>query len=867
MNYEKYLNAFKPSESLSDKHLNDWLKSGVDEKTARVCRTSVAGDSWVVFVWDLWRKNGFGFIARYDNEAIEENRYPNKEENETPKYRLSPELGNRFYYPPIKGIDWAAIAKDPTIDIGITEGIKKAVKLTLEGLPTIGLFGVYNWLRKPNEEEKQLAKIRKEEPKSQPIDDFNLFKWNKRRVTIFFDGDKWDKWNVLHAEARLWKYLTKSLHTDCRIANITKQFYEVTKAKGIDDVLALPKQNPKETLQLLLSRATTVPPGFAALKTEKGVNYDDIVYNIAKYLIEDYIFIGLKRGVFSFQKGYYKLIEDAHFIKHEAIKLLEQAQYTPSTHILSDISNLIPSICRIPGTKVNPENMHNVNNRILKLNLQEETIEFIEHNPDVIFTFMAEANYSADMDCSMAKQFLDSVMPDKDHQILFLEALSFSMFPALRQKMEYTKMIVMFGEGSNGKTILIGFCMRLIGLDAFGSTSLDQINSGDKFQASSLYLKRVNFSSENDATIIKETKILKAITSGKDGDMIDVEFKHVNPFKAKVCPILFVAVNKQLSLPADRTPALERRLNFIDFPFKFVDEPKPDTNERKKDSTLENKELTKPIVDGLLYLTVEAAKELIKRGKPWNVGVEEGVKEAALRGSHFERFIHECIEPHPEAKTPSKDCWDCYISFGIEEGIAEEFTDKHGNTKPVWHDNKYDTPCKSGDALTKKLLKYFKKQIKLDWMHHPNGKKDRAIKGIRLKVRQDDEEETLAYQENNPSDIGCTPVRQDKQIIIGESNNTNTLNTIKSTPTPPINNNNVAYWRTSPENTDLEEDTPTDLCNTDGVLKDQKYAKWTEDKHLEAKTGPTLPKVSEEDMARVRKAIKDEYKKVFGENP
>lgn len=416
-----------------------------------------------------------------------------------------------------------------------------------------------------------------EKPKSEPIEDFNLFKWNKRKVTIFFDGDKWDKWSVLHAEAWLWKHL-KLLHTNCRVANLTKQFYEITKAKGIDDVLVWAKQNAKETLKILLSRATTVPPGFAALDDE----YAETAYNTAKYLIEDVRLIGLKRGVFSFQNGYYKLIEDVHFIKHETVKLLEQAHWTPSTHILSEISNLIPSICRTPETKVNPENMHNAKNGILKLNLQEETIDFIEHDPDVIFTFMAEANYKIDMDCSMAQQFLDGIMPNKDHQILFLEALSFAMFPALRQKMEYTKMIIMFGEGSNGKTILIGFCMRMIGLNAFGSTSLDQINSGDKFQVSSLYLKRVNFSSENDTTIIKETKNLKAITSGKDGDMIDVEFKHVNPFKAKVCPILFVAVNKQLTLPADRTPALERRLNFIDFPFKFVDEPKPDTNERKK---------------------------------------------------------------------------------------------------------------------------------------------------------------------------------------------------------------------------------------------------------------------------------------------
>ena len=156
--YKKYLSAFKPSDSLLARHLHDWLRSGVDEKTVREelkVRTSVAGDSWVILVRNLENTKTLGCIARYDDAAIKENRYPSKKENETPKYRASSELGNRFFYPHIKGIDWVAIAKDPSIDIGMTEGIKKAVKLTLEGLPTIGLFGVYNWLGEPKEEEEE----------------------------------------------------------------------------------------------------------------------------------------------------------------------------------------------------------------------------------------------------------------------------------------------------------------------------------------------------------------------------------------------------------------------------------------------------------------------------------------------------------------------------------------------------------------------------------------------------------------------------------------------------------------------------------------------------------------------------------------
>jgi len=677
-----------------------------------------------------------------------------------------------------------------------------------------------------NENKNEDKEAKNEKPKTSPIKDFKDIKWNKRKVYIFFDSDKWDKWSVLHAEASLWKHLTRRCHANCKVVNMTEQLYEKTKAKGIDDLLALEGQEPKKTLEVLMSRATSVPPGFAAIKNKQPI----IAYHLAKYIAEANQMIGLARGIFAFKDGYYKFIERANLIKHIAKELLEQSHYVPVSGLLSEIYNQIPVVSYESDKDVNPENMHNVNNGILKLSLEDGSIEFLPSDPKIIFTFKAEANYKPDIDCLLAQKFLDEIMPDQKHQRLYLEALAFAILPALRQLMEYTKMIAMFGEGANGKTVLIGFAMRLVGYDACGSTSLDQINYGDKFQLSSLYQKRANFSSENDSTIIKETKTLKLITSGKDGDMVDVEFKFANSFKAKINPIMFFAVNKELSLPADRTAALLRRLAFVDFPYKFVDNPEPGTNERKKNNRLESKEFTQPIVDGLLYLTIEAARELIKRGKPFDEGISEGVRNAALRGSHFERFLHEHIELDPEAKTPSKEIFDDYVNFCIGEGIADEYFDAKGNLKPNWDKDTYDKPCKRADGLTKRLLKHFKSKIKQDWIHHINGKKDRAIKGIKLKVRQNDDEETMAYQENSSSTVGCTPVRQDSKHYYGGGNNGDTSKIIQPNSTQAINNDDVAYLRTDTENTEIEEGTPTDSDNNDGVPNNDKYKKWTEDK-------------------------------------
>lgn len=564
-----------------------------------------------------------------------------------------------------------------------------------------------------------------------------------------------------------------------------------------------------KALESLISKATTVPPGFASIC--RGPNNNPIIaYHLAQYIIEDQQIIGLAKGLFKFTEGYYKFLERPEFIKKDASKLISQSNAIPTIGLLNEFSSQLFVLSCTEDKEVNPGNMHIMQNGILKLNIANKSIDFIKHNPNIIFTFKSEAGYNLNQDCQTAQKFLDEVLPDKNHQKLFLEALGFAIFPALRQKIEYTKATLMYGAGSNGKTLLQGFCIRMIGPDACSSTSLDQIIGRDKFQIGSMYLKRANFSSENESAIIKETKMLKAITSGKDGDMVDVEFKFVNPFKAKVNPILIFAVNKELFLPESRTFALERRLNFIDFPNIFSNNPKD--GEKLADNRLEDKDFTQPIVDGLLGLTIKAVEELLKRGHPWEEGTKESLKKAILKGSHIERFIDAHIVPDREAKTSSKEVYGQYLEFCFEEGLAEENYDRNNELKPKWHDDRYDKTCKSSFVLTKNLCKRLAKhKIKPGFLN-----KERCIERIRLIERQDNEEETMAYQENPTSTVNYTPERRTEGNNYS-GNNIDASNSSRSNSAQTINNDDVAYSRISPDNIGLDLGTPSVRLSPDGV--------------------------------------------------
>ena len=66
------------------------------------------------------------------------------------KYGQRKDTAPRAYFAPSlpRGMTWAKIAKDPTVPLVFTEGEKKAAKACKEGIPTIGLGGVWSFKSK-----------------------------------------------------------------------------------------------------------------------------------------------------------------------------------------------------------------------------------------------------------------------------------------------------------------------------------------------------------------------------------------------------------------------------------------------------------------------------------------------------------------------------------------------------------------------------------------------------------------------------------------------------------------------------------------------------------------------------------------------
>lgn len=112
---------------------------------------------------------------------------PKNRKGQEVKYLQPKDSANRLYFPP-------CVALQSDAPVWLTEGEKKALKLTKEGFPCIGLGGVWSW-RHGGRGYRQ--------GRGRGIPDLNLVAWVAREVTIVFDSDAATNTMVALAEREL----------------------------------------------------------------------------------------------------------------------------------------------------------------------------------------------------------------------------------------------------------------------------------------------------------------------------------------------------------------------------------------------------------------------------------------------------------------------------------------------------------------------------------------------------------------------------------------------------------------------------------------------------------------------------------------
>lgn len=140
-----------------------------------------------------------------------------KKEN---RYKQPAESGMCAYF--ANCMDWAALRADARDPILITEGEFKSAKSCLEGFPTIGLGGVWNFCAKKNG--------------ILFLPELEQFNWVRRKVTILYDSDYETNTNICTAINALAEEL-QARGALVYVAFLPNVYQDENKKTGLDDFL------------------------------------------------------------------------------------------------------------------------------------------------------------------------------------------------------------------------------------------------------------------------------------------------------------------------------------------------------------------------------------------------------------------------------------------------------------------------------------------------------------------------------------------------------------------------------------------------------------------------------------------------------
>ena len=269
--------------------------------------------------------------------------------------------------------------------------------------------------------------------------------------------------------------------------------------------------------------------------------------------------------------------------------------------------------------------------------------------------------------------FLDAVLDRQCQQVLqeFMGAIFID-----RRKVKIEKMLILYGAGSNGKSVIQSTLIGLLGEENVKTLAISDLISGSerKQNIASINGKRLNYCSEIQTKEFgHNADALKALISGEP---FEVRLVYINNFTARNIPLLMANANR-IPYIKDFSHGLARRL--IILPFENVIEEKN-----------QNKQLAKELqkeYPAILNWILAGRQRLVNNGYQFTIPrrLHDIVEEAQAEGSSVLQFMKANdynrtildIE-HQIRWIPARRLWHAYVAWCAKNNLNPDSEKKFG---------------------------------------------------------------------------------------------------------------------------------------------------------------------------------------------
>ena len=193
-------------------------------------------------------------------------------------------------------------------------------------------------------------------------------------------------------------------------------------------------------------------------------------------------------------------------------------------------------------------------------------------------TYQLPFEYNEESACPLFNNFLDEVIPEKELQLILAEYLGYIFIKNDTLKLE--KVLLLYGTGANGKSVLFDIITALIGSHNITNYSLQSLTDQNGYQRAMIGNKLLNYASEINGKL--ESSIFKQLCSGEP---VEARLPYKTPMIIKNYARFMFNCN-ELPKETENTHAFFRR--FLIIPFKNTIPPeKQDKDLAKKIIELE----------------------------------------------------------------------------------------------------------------------------------------------------------------------------------------------------------------------------------------------------------------------------------------
>ena len=269
--------------------------------------------------------------------------------------------------------------------------------------------------------------------------------------------------------------------------------------------------------------------------------------------------------------------------------------------------------------------------------------------------------------------FLDAVLDPHCQKVLqeFMGAIFID-----RRKVKIEKMLILYGAGSNGKSVIQSTLIGLLGEENVKTLAISDLISGSerKQNIASINGKRLNYCSEIQTKEFgQNADALKALISGEP---FEVRLVYINNFTARNIPLLMANANR-IPYMKDFSHGLARRL--IILPFENVIEEKN-----------QNKQLAKVLRDeypAILNWILAGRQRLINNGYQFSLtqDMQEFVTDKMAESSSVLSFMkakdynRSILDLEHEVRwLEAQKLYYAYVAWCAQEGMTPDSVKKFG---------------------------------------------------------------------------------------------------------------------------------------------------------------------------------------------